>query len=108
MKRIVMIIIGLLLLMGIGTKTLSFAASSYQVHNRIPVYSNSYDASKKINLVTHYAAETYSIFREYNGQINITRVAGKPGGWINPSENSSKPPATKEKVISFGNLPGEL
>lgn len=105
MKRIMIIIIGLLLLVGLSTKTLSFAASTYQVYNRIPVYSNSYDASKKINVVTHYAAGTYSIFREYNGLINITRVAGKPGGWINPSENSAKPPVkppvTKEKVIAF-------
>jgi uncharacterized protein YraI len=63
------------------------AGGTYTVYAGIPGYRDSYSALTKTNQVTTYAAGSYSIYKIYNGMINITRTPGVPGIWINPAQN---------------------
>lgn len=76
------------------------AGGTYTVYAGIPGYRDSYSALSKTNPVTTYAAGSYIIYRIYNGMINITRTAGVPGIWINPTQNPvpAAPPAPAEPI----------
>ena len=65
------------------------AGSTYAVTVAIPGYMDSANASKMINSVTSYPAGNYYIYKIYNGMLNITKIQGNPGIWINPSQNGT-------------------
>ena len=63
----------------------------------LPVYTNSANARDGITPTGIYKAGEYFIYNKANGMINITRNAGKPGGWINPAHNIL--PEVEEPII---------
>ena len=67
--------------------------------DEIPIYTNSNNAKNKKDSVGTWKKNTYYIFNESNGMINITKTKNTPGAWINPADNVIKevePP--KEEV----------
>ena len=67
--------------------------------DKIPVYTNSTNAKNNKSSVGTWSKGTYYIFNEAYGMINITRIKGQAGAWINPADNVIKevePP--KEEV----------
>lgn len=72
------------------------------------VYTTAYDALNNSGKSITYKAGTYYIFSKSNGAVNISRVEGKPGGWIktptavsnssNKVDNSSKPVIVNNKI----------
>ena len=69
------------------------SAAAYDIGVRIPVYTDSYSAAARTNVAGYYAPGQYHVFNTFNGMVNITRVPGQPGGWINPAENQPSAPA---------------
>lgn len=65
------------------------AANEYKLNNDVKVYMNADNAKSGSNARGTYSAGKYFIYKTYNGMINITRVEGKPGAWINPKNNIS-------------------
>lgn len=65
------------------------AASQYKLDNNVKIYMNSDNARSGIYSLGTYSAGNYYIYKTYNGMINISRVAGQPGAWINPNTASS-------------------
>ena len=57
---------------------------------KIPTYTNSENAKNKKNPIGTYKKDTYFIFNEANGMINITKIKNTPGAWINPNDNIIK------------------
>lgn len=75
---------------------------SFEVYQDIRVYMSALDATARKNSVGTYPAGEYHIYRNYSGMINISRHAGVPGAWINPTENQdsgsvTQTPATNVK-----------
>ena len=67
--------------------------------DKIPVYTNSSNAKNNKSSVGTWSKGTYYIFNEAYGMINITKIIGQAGAWINPADNVIKkvePP--KEEV----------
>lgn len=60
----------------------------YTLRVDVEGYSTALDAINKTNVKTRVVAGIYHIFNEYKGMINITRIAGVPGSWINPESNT--------------------
>ena len=62
---------------------------SYKVITQLTGYYTSMEAKnlKATNKTGKVYPGTYHIFNVANGQINVTRVKGVPGSWINPSKN---------------------
>ncbi|MDO4814483.1 MAG: hypothetical protein Q3988_05235 [Gemella sp.] len=65
----------------LGTKT---SAGTYKLTSATEKYVNAADASKKSNAKGKLAVGDYHIFREYKGMLNLSKVKGRAGSWINP------------------------
>lgn len=91
-----------------------------KISNSISGHNNAADAMAGRNRTTTYKAGTYYIYKKYtNGAINITRVKGTPGAWVNPKNIQSttsvvapkptvtpspKPVVTNPIVVSSGQV----
>lgn len=58
----------------------------------VPGFLSSSQAAKHSGASSPVPAGNYAVFNKYNGMINISRVAGQPGWWINPGDNVAPPP----------------
>ena len=58
--------------------------------DEIPIYTNSNNAKNKKDSVGTWKKNTYYIFNESNGMINITKTKNTPGAWVNPNDNVIK------------------
>lgn len=74
----------------------------------VDVYMNGQDAKNRKNPVKKYPAGTYYVFNRVSGAVNVSRVKGQAGAWVNlesineskvesskPTKPASKPQETK-------------
>lgn len=74
---------------------ISEAADKYILYNSVKTYTTADDAKNRVNSVGTYQAGDYFVFRTYkNGMINISKISGQAGAWINPSDNIYKSGST--------------
>lgn len=71
------------------TPVSSVLANEYQLNNSVQVYDKAESAKNREESKKTYPKGKYFIFKQESGMINITRVEGQPGGWINPNDNIS-------------------
>lgn len=73
----------------IETKNVLVKGGSYKVKKLLTGYYTAAEASnqKPINKAGKVYPGNYYIFNISNGMINVTKVKGTPGSWINPSKN---------------------
>ena len=62
------------------------SSETFVLKTEVNVYIDSDDAKSKTNPVTSYKPGEYSVYKSYNGMLNITKVPGEAGGWINPAD----------------------
>lgn len=87
--------------------TPSAPATVYIVKTELNGYVTADNAKKRISPKVRVKVGQYYVFKEYAGMINVTRVSGSPGSWINPSDNVTvtRPPvAPKPPAISVGSV----
>lgn len=81
-------------------------ATKYKVLTSLVGYRTADDAKNGRNKASVVVAGDYFIFREYGGMINVTKVSGFPGSWINPKDNKGAPvvqtPAPNPKKLVAG------
>lgn len=58
-------------------------------------YVNAADAQVGRNPRTTLTAGTYTIYKTYNGMLNLTKKAGVPGSWVNPNSATTTTSAPK-------------
>lgn len=58
------------------------------ISNPVNIYLSSSEASKRGDEKYIYTADKYFIFNETDDAINITKVNGEPGGWVNKKDIS--------------------
>lgn len=76
-------------------------SSTYTVVKSIPGYVSSTDAAARRNSNSKVPAGTYSVFNVARGMVNVTRVPGAPGWWINPGDNAGAPaPAPSGEIYT--------
>lgn len=66
----------------------------YTIIKNIPGYINATNAGNHVSPVTTVASGDYYIFNTYSTNsnlINVTKVLGKPGAWINKTDNAVTP-----------------
>ncbi|MBF0709899.1 MULTISPECIES: polysaccharide deacetylase family protein [unclassified Gemella] len=63
--------------------------NTYTLNNNVKTYQNSEAAKKQRGAIATYKTGNYFIFKEFNGMMNISKVAGRAGAWINPGENKA-------------------
>lgn len=68
-------------------------ANTYTVIKSIPGYMTSGQAASHTNPQANVQPEKYYVFNTHSGMVNVTRVPGIPGSWINPADNVLDPPA---------------
>lgn len=68
------------------------ADNMYNVVKEIPGYISSGFAAAHKSSNSNVPVGTYYIFNTFSGMINVTRILGLPGWWINPVDNSITPP----------------
>lgn len=74
----------------------SNTAERVSLSKTVDVYMNAQDARNEKNAVKTYAAGTYYVFNRVSGAVNISRVKGQAGAWVNlNSLNQSKPETQK-------------
>lgn len=78
----------------------SAEGSVYELNSTVKGYYTSEDASDKKDAVTEYKSGDYYIYKEAGGMLNISRVKGEPGAWINPKDNSPVVKYTLIKEVS--------
>lgn len=71
-----------------GTNNL-IPGNSYTLYKDIPTFITANDARLNTNRVGSYRAGSYYIYKIHNGMLNISKVKGQAGAWINPSKNTS-------------------
>ncbi|MFL8887130.1 hypothetical protein [Helcococcus kunzii] len=72
----------------------------YVLENAVQAFMDSDDAKSGKNPITVYESGEYYVYKSYNGMLNITKVEGQAGGWINPSKNIvSSDLETQDKFI---------
>lgn len=91
-SRIIMSVLLAACLLFAPLSTRVLAAEVYELNNPVKVYYDSYKARAKRNHSSTYQAGNYYIYRIYKGMINITKVPGVAGGWINPEDNINGQP----------------
>lgn len=71
----------------------TISSDNYTVDDRFEVlitldgYMDANSAKNNSNSVTKVKAGKYYVYYEYDGMINITKIKGVPGAWINPNKN---------------------
>lgn len=71
------------------------AAGNYTVLAAVPGYASSNAAANHLGLApVTVQPGNYFIFNQSHGMVNVTKTDGKPGAWINPSDNNA--PAAPE------------
>lgn len=73
-------------------------AEIYVVKDELKGYNDSYSAKDRRNATVVVKAGEYFVFKEALGMLNVTKVSGKAGSWINPFDNVAPPNATPPKV----------
>lgn len=63
------------------------AADTYELVTSVAVYVTADEAMSGTNAVGQYHKGTYFIFKEFSGSLNLTKVKGEPGAWIDPAAN---------------------
>lgn len=86
-KRVGVSLLAIALAAAPATNVALATGETYKLNNSVGTYSNAGDAANKTNRVSTYQAGDYYIYRKYNNMINISKVDGRPGAWINPSDN---------------------
>lgn len=67
--------------------------NTYTVIKEIPGYTTSGKAASRSGATVNVPAEKYFVFNTHSGMVNVTRVPGIAGDWINPSDNVVATPA---------------
>lgn len=76
---------------------------TYKVVKSIAGYINAADAKARRSKKTTVKPNTYHIFNESNGMINVSAKKGSPGSWINPVDNKKTTGSTsKPKTFKVG------
>jgi len=73
----------------------------------VPGYYTAADAKAGKNKVVTVRPGTYDVFNKAEGMINVTKVAGAPGSWINPADNKQRPAAPTAKASAYTVRPGD-
>lgn len=68
-------------------------SDTYVVVKPLDGFTNASFAATHQQSNSTVAPGKYYVYRRYNSMINITRVAGQPGWWINPADNVLPAPA---------------
>ena len=70
-----------------SANTSTNSSGNYKVVKDLKGYTNADNAKNRKNATVTVKAGTYHVYKEYNGMKNVTKTKGKPGSWINPSDN---------------------
>lgn len=74
--------------LGLKPKSTSIPITKkYTVVTDINGYRTADDAKNRRNQASRVFAGEYFVYREYGGMVNVTKVSGSPGSWINPNDN---------------------
>lgn len=63
--------------------------NQYILNNDVKVYNTAISAKTQNGSKSTYKSGSYFIYKEFDGMLNISVVAGRAGGWINPADNKS-------------------
>ncbi|MDO4813760.1 MAG: glucosaminidase domain-containing protein [Gemella sp.] len=74
--------------------------TAYSLNNQVNTYLTAADALHGKNAKSIKDVGYYTIYKEFNGMINITNIPGKVGVWINPADNTEKDP-NKNKFTGY-------
>lgn len=65
--------------------------TSYVVNKDLPGFYTAANAAAHTDQRTTVGAGTYFVYNQAAGMINVSRVQGVPGSWINPGDNAGVP-----------------
>jgi hypothetical protein len=71
---------------------------TYKVVTTVGGYLTAADAKARKNKKTTVKPGEYFVFNTADGMVNVTKVKGVPGSWINPDDNTSKVDKKEFKV----------
>lgn len=63
------------------------ATDKIKLNNEVPTYLSVDAIRNRANNVGRYSKGEYYVYKEYKGYLNISKVRGQAGAWINPSDN---------------------
>ena len=69
----------------------------------VKIYMNAYDAQSGANSLGTWRAGEYHVYNRFNNMINITRVKGSPGAWINPKTSAVESSSSSNTKVSTNN-----
>ena len=98
--RYAAILIAFVICIDIFSPNISQAATSYRVYNSLTKYYTAADAKLGRSPKGTLAPGNYYVFRIYDGMYNLTKTAGSPGAWINPSKNKKPTSTTSTKTTT--------
>lgn len=59
----------------------------YVINKQINGYMTATDAANHAGVISPVDVGNYFVYNQAGGMINVTKVEGKPGSWINPADN---------------------
>jgi len=74
--------------------------STYKVVKSVNAYVNAADAKNKRNKKGKVKKGSYYVFNKSGDMINVTKVKGVPGSWINPAENKKSAAKSAYHVVA--------
>lgn len=83
--------------------------TSYVVNKPLAGYVNAANAAARTGSNSQVPVGTYFVYNQASGMVNISRVQGVPGWWINPGDNGGTPtpaPAPSGHFAVANNIPG--
>lgn len=77
------------------------SGQTYSLTRAVQGFVTAANAASHSNSNSTVQPGNYAVFSTSNGMINITRVAGVPGWWINPNDNGAPVPAPAPATGGF-------
>lgn len=77
-----------------AAQTAPVAGSTVTTSKSVSGYMTAQDAASGTNARVTLSAGTYYVYKVYNGIVNLSRVKGVPGSWVNPKDYSGSSQVT--------------
>lgn len=77
-----------------------FSQGNYIVIKPLLGYGTSNLAANHLASSATVPAGTYAVFNKASGMINVSRTAGQPGWWINPTDNVPDPEPVAPPIVA--------
>ena len=90
------------------TPTPQSAPGTYTVPSATNAYVNAINAVNKVSAAGTVSPGSYYVFNRAQGMVNVTKIQGQPGSWINPNDSAPTATVPAASAQTYTVKPGDM